>query len=260
MTSAGIEPATFQFVAQHLNHCATAVPHTGKDNSEKHTTEHTNCHSQRDGWHLPFTHIHHTFQRNPINTIKHHLFKIFSFLKQCFTTLVKLPYAGGYLKCYCMVCEKCEYYWNRNRYKLWNKWHTVKNKTHYAACLKRCNEREDLRTPHLKARIKPNGQKGAHICMGHLQISSSFAAGKGGVECWILKITVTYSKSISISDLLVIKPIISIVTVLQYDKNGRVGLREMTTNVHNLTNNDPDGIERTNLNLQMTYVWICKCS
>jgi len=26
MTSSGIEPATFQFVAQHLNHCATAVP------------------------------------------------------------------------------------------------------------------------------------------------------------------------------------------------------------------------------------------
>ena len=26
LTLAGIEPATFQFVAQHLNHCATAVP------------------------------------------------------------------------------------------------------------------------------------------------------------------------------------------------------------------------------------------
>ena len=26
MTTAGIEPATFRFVAQHLNHCATAVP------------------------------------------------------------------------------------------------------------------------------------------------------------------------------------------------------------------------------------------
>ena len=26
MTSAGIEPATFRFVAQHLNRCATAVP------------------------------------------------------------------------------------------------------------------------------------------------------------------------------------------------------------------------------------------
>jgi len=26
MTSSGIEPATFRFVAQHLNHCATAVP------------------------------------------------------------------------------------------------------------------------------------------------------------------------------------------------------------------------------------------
>jgi len=26
VTPAGIEPATFQFVARHLNHCATAVP------------------------------------------------------------------------------------------------------------------------------------------------------------------------------------------------------------------------------------------
>jgi len=26
MTPAGIEPATFRFVPQHLNHCATAVP------------------------------------------------------------------------------------------------------------------------------------------------------------------------------------------------------------------------------------------
>jgi len=26
LTPAGIEPATYRFVAQHLNHCATAVP------------------------------------------------------------------------------------------------------------------------------------------------------------------------------------------------------------------------------------------
>jgi len=26
LIAAGIEPATFRFVAQHLNHCATAVP------------------------------------------------------------------------------------------------------------------------------------------------------------------------------------------------------------------------------------------
>jgi len=26
MTPAGIEPATLRFVAQHLNHCATAIP------------------------------------------------------------------------------------------------------------------------------------------------------------------------------------------------------------------------------------------
>jgi len=26
LTPAGIEPATFRFIAQHFNHCATAVP------------------------------------------------------------------------------------------------------------------------------------------------------------------------------------------------------------------------------------------
>jgi len=30
MTPSGIEPATFRFVAQHLNHCATAVPYQSK--------------------------------------------------------------------------------------------------------------------------------------------------------------------------------------------------------------------------------------
>ena len=29
MTPAGIEPATFRFIAQLLNHCATVVPHLG---------------------------------------------------------------------------------------------------------------------------------------------------------------------------------------------------------------------------------------
>jgi len=31
LTLAGIEPATFRFVAQHLNHCATAVPEDSKE-------------------------------------------------------------------------------------------------------------------------------------------------------------------------------------------------------------------------------------
>ena len=36
MTPYGIEPATFRFVAQHLNHCATAVPpYKGNNGSKK---------------------------------------------------------------------------------------------------------------------------------------------------------------------------------------------------------------------------------
>jgi len=35
MTPAGIEPATFRFVAQLLNHCATAVPRTIDHNETK---------------------------------------------------------------------------------------------------------------------------------------------------------------------------------------------------------------------------------
>ena len=33
LTPAGIEPATFRFVAQRLNHCATAVLLKGSDNT-----------------------------------------------------------------------------------------------------------------------------------------------------------------------------------------------------------------------------------
>jgi len=38
LTPAGIEPATFRFVAQHLNHCATAVPstHSAEKKFQKH--------------------------------------------------------------------------------------------------------------------------------------------------------------------------------------------------------------------------------
>jgi len=38
MTPAEIEPATFRFVAQHLNHCATAVPRPKKGRIMKYTT------------------------------------------------------------------------------------------------------------------------------------------------------------------------------------------------------------------------------
>ena len=35
MTPAGIEPAIFRFVAQHLNHCATAVPNNNNNNKQE---------------------------------------------------------------------------------------------------------------------------------------------------------------------------------------------------------------------------------
>ena len=39
LTSARIEPATFRFVAQHLNHCATADPNYYEYNIKKVVTE-----------------------------------------------------------------------------------------------------------------------------------------------------------------------------------------------------------------------------
>jgi len=37
MTPSGVEPATFRFVAQHLNHCATAVPILQASTFQKHS-------------------------------------------------------------------------------------------------------------------------------------------------------------------------------------------------------------------------------
>ena len=40
LTPAGIEPAVFRFVAQHLNHCATAVPISGGRGSQMGQAQH----------------------------------------------------------------------------------------------------------------------------------------------------------------------------------------------------------------------------
>ena len=47
LTPAGIEPATFRFAAQHLNHCATAVPAVHFGSHTKHTHTHTHTHHPR---------------------------------------------------------------------------------------------------------------------------------------------------------------------------------------------------------------------
>ena len=51
MTPRGIEPATFRFVAQHLNHCATAVPHVRYKNS-------LSIYMLCIGWSKLYTHTH----------------------------------------------------------------------------------------------------------------------------------------------------------------------------------------------------------
>ena len=60
MTQSGIEAATFRFVAQHLNHCATAVPTCVSNTKREHWAKMSQCcgPDKRYGWiysgNLPF--------------------------------------------------------------------------------------------------------------------------------------------------------------------------------------------------------------
>jgi len=53
LTPAGIEPATFRFAVQHLNHCATAVPIRQISDCE----DCGNCHSDSHGLHKSVSEI-----------------------------------------------------------------------------------------------------------------------------------------------------------------------------------------------------------
>jgi len=83
-TLSGIEPTTFQFVAEHLNHCATAVPHSNTClcnfvvylrrvlpiyeiiHTERTHTTHTHTHTHTTPPHT-YTHTHtHTMVQNYI--------------------------------------------------------------------------------------------------------------------------------------------------------------------------------------------------
>ena len=52
LTLAGIEPATFWFVSQHLNHCATVVPHilSSVPNPHANLMEWKEVAQNRDSW------------------------------------------------------------------------------------------------------------------------------------------------------------------------------------------------------------------
>ena len=54
MTPAGIEPATFQFLAQHLNHCATMVPSLHKCKPQIYIL--VNVPNTKHQWSTAFTH------------------------------------------------------------------------------------------------------------------------------------------------------------------------------------------------------------
>ena len=76
MTPAGIEPATFRFVAQHLNHCATAVPAIRKRRHQKRQKParmRTRAHAQRTRTH---THTHTLFRTCYFRATSNHLGRI----------------------------------------------------------------------------------------------------------------------------------------------------------------------------------------
>jgi len=88
MTPAGFKPATFRFVAQHLNNCATAVPHT-------HTHTHTHIYI------YIYTHIHTYFNNETLSNLHRKAFKciiyinFFAASNNCLV-LQKLWYITGY--------------------------------------------------------------------------------------------------------------------------------------------------------------------
>ena len=132
------------------------VWYTGKDISEKCKTEHTVKVKGMVGIYLSLTSITHLRETHlmPINIntcLRFFLFETLLYNSSQVTlcrSVFKMLLHGSW-KMWVLL--------DRNRYKLWNKWHFVKNKMHYTACLKKRNEREDIRKRHLKARIKPVG-------------------------------------------------------------------------------------------------------
>ena len=105
MTPPGIEPATFQFVAQHLNHCATTDTYI-------HTYTHTHTHTQiYIHTHIPWTYTCITKQRNVYQVINTQIHK---FTYQNTTAILHKEYYKPYLhtnnpSTWSKQCECCRF-------------------------------------------------------------------------------------------------------------------------------------------------------
>ena len=72
MTPAGVEPATFRFVAQQRNHCATAVPNNNNNNNNNKSIQ-TRTLSSRTNFSLHICSSRFTFQSTLYNYQSTHL-------------------------------------------------------------------------------------------------------------------------------------------------------------------------------------------
>ena len=88
MTPSGIEPATFRFVAQHLNHCATAVPTNNVRTTDILMAVWVRYMGRRDILHFTqLQHEHLVYPNICVSLITLISFKKYNYLRVCCTVL-----------------------------------------------------------------------------------------------------------------------------------------------------------------------------